>query len=140
MIKAALNFISIFMRPWLSWIERRTTNPDVAGSNPAGRTKQIKGLAIRGWLLVFVCDQLSENSVNLISRSFKFLEIISRGRLALSPNKQMTLKSCDVVNYDLKDVPYKIRPLTIKGLAPVPKYCPSFLNPYFTDRVRRYSL
>ena len=32
------------MRPWLSWIERRTTNPDVGGSNPPGRTKQIKGL------------------------------------------------------------------------------------------------
>ena len=25
------------MRPWLSWIERRIPNPQVAGSNPAGR-------------------------------------------------------------------------------------------------------
>ena len=32
------------LRPWLSWIERRTTNPKAAGSNPAGRTKKIKRL------------------------------------------------------------------------------------------------
>jgi hypothetical protein len=26
-------------RPWLSWIERQTTNLNVGGSNPPGRTK-----------------------------------------------------------------------------------------------------
>lgn len=31
------------MRPWLSWIERQTTNLNVAGSNPAGRTIKEKG-------------------------------------------------------------------------------------------------
>lgn len=25
------------------WIEQRTSNPKVAGSNPAGRTRQVKG-------------------------------------------------------------------------------------------------
>ena len=25
------------MRPWLNWIEQWTSNPQVAGSNPAGR-------------------------------------------------------------------------------------------------------
>ena len=34
------------MRPWLSWIERRTTNPDVGGSNPPGRTSKNKGLQV----------------------------------------------------------------------------------------------
>lgn len=29
----------IILRPWLSWIERQTTNLDVASSNLAGRTK-----------------------------------------------------------------------------------------------------
>jgi hypothetical protein len=32
------------VRPWLSWIERQTTNLDVVGSNPTGRTNENKGL------------------------------------------------------------------------------------------------
>ena len=32
------------LRPWLSWIERQTTNLNVAGSNLAGRTNKNKGL------------------------------------------------------------------------------------------------
>ena len=32
------------LRPWLSWIERQTTNLNVASSNLAGRTNKNKGL------------------------------------------------------------------------------------------------
>ena len=35
-------------RPWLSWIERQTTNLDVVGSNPTGRANKNKGLSIYG--------------------------------------------------------------------------------------------
>ena len=35
------------LRPWLNWIERWTSNPRVAGSNPAGRAK----LANSKWLI-----------------------------------------------------------------------------------------
>ena len=35
-------------RPWLSWIERQTTNLDVGSSNLPGRTNNNMGLAICG--------------------------------------------------------------------------------------------
>jgi hypothetical protein len=33
-------------RPWLSWIERQTTNLDVGGSNPPGRANKTRELAV----------------------------------------------------------------------------------------------
>ncbi len=40
------------LRPWLSWIERQTTNLNVGGSNPPGRTNKNKGTVFYGCPLV----------------------------------------------------------------------------------------
>jgi hypothetical protein len=40
------------LRPWLSWIERQTTNLNVASSNLAGRTNKNKGIVYYGCPLV----------------------------------------------------------------------------------------
>ena len=43
------------MRPWLSWIERQTTNLDVGGSNPPGRAKKtIESASLNGTLSYFI--------------------------------------------------------------------------------------
>ena len=43
----------LLMRPQLSWIEQRTSNPQAAGSNPAGRvSKQVKNAFVFGIIYI----------------------------------------------------------------------------------------
>ena len=67
------------MRPWLSWIERQTTNLDVVGSNPTGRTIRKRGLP--QWLAPFLSKAPLSFSVSAASssRMFFFCRRFARG-------------------------------------------------------------
>ena len=53
------------MRPWFSWIECRTTNPKVAGSNPAGRASKIRHLDDLVYVPFLFCYCIDSNESDL---------------------------------------------------------------------------